>query len=258
VEYIIGDIAINVEDSGTGDPTLVFLHYWGGTSRTWFSVISDLKPDYRCVAYDSRGWGLSEDSIAGFSLEELAIEAKGVINALRVSNYVLIGHSMGGKVAQLLASQRPEGLRGLVLVAPATPTRTHFPQAALQQQLHAYDDRSTVLQTIDFLSAKSLAPETVEQIIEDSLSGSPAAKRAWPTIGILEDISTEVSKIEVPTLIIAGGRDRLDSVDQHEREVLSRIRGAEIFVIPKSGHLIPIDEPKELAFAIRQFVRKRM
>ena len=134
---------------------------------------------------------------------------------------------MGGKVAQLLASRRPAGLVGLVLVAPATPTPTHFPEEALQQQLHAYDSRETVLQTIAFLCARRPDAPTVEQIVEDSLSGVPEAKLAWPTAGIREDISAEVGQIDVPTLLQ---------------------------VIPGSGHLVPIDEPVALARALQAFV----
>jgi pimeloyl-ACP methyl ester carboxylesterase len=254
MKFAIGHLSINVEDEGFGDPALVFLHYWGGTHRTWSAVISALKDSYRCVSYDSRGWGESEGPSDGFTMADLAGEALGVVEKLGLRSYVLIGHSMGGKVAQLIASQSPRGLRGLILVAPATPTPTHFPEEALQQQLHAYDNRETILQTIGFLSAKKPTPEVVEQIVEDSLSGSPAATKAWPTIGIVEDISAEVSKITVPTLVVAGGLDNLDSVEQHKREVLSRIPNSKLVVIADSGHLIPIDEPTPLADAIRQFV----
>jgi pimeloyl-ACP methyl ester carboxylesterase len=154
---------------------------------------------------------------------------------------------MGGKVAQLLASRRPGGLVGLILVAPATPTSTHFPEEALQRQIHAYDNRETVLQTIAFLSARTPVPEIVEQIVEDSLSGVPDAKLAWPTSAIREDISAEVPHIAVPTLVLAGEHDHLDSVEQHRREILTRISNSRLEIIPGSGHLIPIDEPLALA-----------
>jgi pimeloyl-ACP methyl ester carboxylesterase len=160
---------------------------------------------------------------------------------------------MGGKVAQLLASRRPAGLVGLVLVAPATPTPTHFPEEALQKQLHAYDNRETVLSAMAFLSARTPDPEIVEQIVEDSLSGVPEAKLAWPNSAIREDISAEVARIAVPTLVLAGEHDRLNSVEQHRREILSRIPNSRLEIIRGSGHLIPIDEPLALAHAIDTF-----
>ncbi len=247
-------VIVRRREKGVGEPALVFLHYWGGSHRTWNGVISRLADTFRCVAYDSRGWGKSQAPAGGYSITDLADEASSLIQTLSLTKYVLVGHSMGGKVAQLLASRNPIGLVGLILVAPATPTPTHFPEEALQQQLHAYDNRETVVQTIRFLSAKTPSPEILEQIIEDSLSGSPAATIAWPTLGIVEDISYEVSKIAVPTLVLAGERDNLDSVEQHRREVLPRIASAHLEVIAGSGHLIPIDEPEQLASAISRFV----
>jgi 3-oxoadipate enol-lactonase len=84
--------------------------------------VSELKTDFRCVAYDHRGWGESDKPETGYSIPELANDAGALIQALGLTRYVLIGHSMGGKVAQRLAAKRPEGLEALILVAPAPPT----------------------------------------------------------------------------------------------------------------------------------------
>jgi len=111
-----------------------------------------------------------------------------------------------------------------------------------------------VLQTIAFLSARTPEPDVVEQIVEDSLSGVPEAKLAWPTSAILEDISSETSRIAVPTLVLAGEQDRLDSIEQHRREIIARITNARLEIIADSGHLIPIDEPVKLARAIAEFI----
>ncbi len=253
VKQLVGNVRLYVEERGAGDPSIVFLHYWGGTHRTWNKVVAQLGGSYHTVTYDMRGWGKSEPG-SGYSVAELASEAQSLIEQLALKKYVLVGHSMGGKVAQLLASRRPAGLIGLVLVAPATPTPTHFPEEALQQQLHAYDNRETVLQTIAFLSARTPDAKTIEQIVEDSLSGVPEAKLAWPTAGIREDISAEVPRIAVPTLLLAGEHDHLDSVEQHRREVLARVANSRLQIIPGSGHLIPVDEPIALAHAIDAFV----
>ncbi len=250
----IGNLSLHVEEKGAGEISLVFLHYWGGTHRTWNKVISQLENAFHCVAYDMRGWGQSGAAASGYSMGELADEAALLIQRSGLKKYVLIGHSMGGKVVQLLASRHPAGLIGLILVAPAAPTPTRFSEQALQQQLHAYDTRETVLQTIAFLCARTPEPEIVEQIVEDSLSGVPEAKLAWPTSAILEDVSAEASHIAVPTLVLAGEQDRLDSLEQHRREIVARILNARLETIADSGHLVPIDEPVKLARAIAEFV----
>ncbi|AXC13628.1 putative hydrolase [Acidisarcina polymorpha] len=254
MKVTIGNVSLAVEERGTGNVSLVFLHYWGGTHRTWNKVAAELQSTYRIVTYDMRGWGESSAADDGYSISALAAESAALIEHLGLSKYVLIGHSMGGKVAQLVASRRPQGLIGLILVAPATPTPSHLPEAAKEQQIHAYDNRETVLQTLAFLSARIPDPDTVEQIVQDSLSGTPEAKLAWPTSAMLEDISSEVSKITVPTLVLAAELDRLDSIEQHRREVVARISVARLEVIPHSGHLLPIDEPMQTARAIDSFI----
>ncbi len=65
----------------------------------------------RCVAIDQRGWGRSIGLETGCAIEDLAADATVVIEELELDDYILVGHSMGGKVAQLLATRRPEGLR---------------------------------------------------------------------------------------------------------------------------------------------------
>jgi len=253
----IGDVSLEVEVTGVGAPALVFLHYWGGTHRTWNSVAAVLERSFQVVTYDMRGWGRSGAAADGdYSLSALADEAMALIDRLGITKYVLVGHSMGGKVAQLIASRHPVGLAGLVLVAPAAPTPSLLPEEAKQQQLHAYDNRETVLQTIAFLSSRTPSPETVEQIVEDSLSGAPAAKLAWPKEGMVEDISATAAQIRVPTIVIAAELDNLDSIEQHRREVIARIPGATLEIIPGSGHLLPIDEPIRTAEVIRRFVEQ--
>jgi pimeloyl-ACP methyl ester carboxylesterase len=216
VNHEIRGLCLNVEKRGAGEPAIVFLHYWGGTSRTWSKVVAELQGRFTTVAYDARGWGRSDKTPASYKLTDLADGALSLIEQLGIKTYVLVGHSLGGKVSQLIASR--------------------------------------VLQAIKLLSARTPLPDIVEQIVEDSMSGSREATLAYPTASILEDISSEISKISVPTLVLAGELDQVDSIDQHKHEVVARNPNARFAIIKGSGHLIPIDEPVQLANAIGQFV----
>jgi len=161
---------------------------------------------------------------------------------------------MGGKVVQLLASQRPSGLEALILVAPASPLPQHIPKEAMQAQLHAYDNRATALAAIDFLTVRRPDAATVEQLLQDSLGGSQGAKLAWPISAAYEDISSQVKKIVVPTLLLVGDQDRQDPEELQRREVLPLIEGAKLEIVPDCGHLIPVDQPAAMANAITTFV----
>jgi pimeloyl-ACP methyl ester carboxylesterase len=103
------------------------------------------------------------------------------------------------------------------------------------------------------LTAKVLSPKDREQVIEDSLRGAPQAKAAWPRSTSLEDITRDVAAIDVPTVVIAGELDRVDSVDLLKAELLSRVPQAVLHVLPGTGHLSPLEAPQELGGLIGAF-----
>jgi len=248
-------IHIHVEEQGSGTPALLFLHYWGGSSRTWRHVIGALPGTYRTLAMDLRGWGASDAPDVGYALADFADDVRRVITERGLSNFVLIGHSMGGKIAQLVAAGQPEGLVGLVLVASAPPTPLGLPPDVREGMERAYSSTASVVVTIDHvLTAKPLSKDLREQVIEDSLRGGAAAKIAWPRYTSQEDISTAVSAITVPTLVIAGELDRVDSVSTLEAELLTRIPHADMHVLPGTGHLSPLESPLDVAELIGKFL----
>jgi pimeloyl-ACP methyl ester carboxylesterase len=247
-------VALHVEDRGAGDLSLVFLHYYGGSSRTWRHVTAKLAPVFRTITIDHRGWGESDAPEGGYCLADLAADAACVIAALNLQRYVLVGHSMGGKVAQLMASRQPVGLAGLILVAPSPPSPMIMPAQAREMMAGAYASRAAVEAAIDtMLTAKPLSAEDREQVIEDSLRGAPQAKIAWPRSTSLEDIAAQVGDIAVPTLVIAGALDRVDPPNRLRAELLPRIPQAVMHVLPGTGHLSMLESPGEVAGLIADF-----
>jgi len=253
-------VRIHVEDQGTGAPALVFLHYWGGSSRTWNAVVDALPITCRVVRPDLRGWGSSVtmpswDRPVGCNLSDYAADVAAVVSALELDNYVVIGHSMGGKIAQLLASQRPSGLAGLVLVAPAPPGALQMPEEAKAAMASAYVSEASVGLAIEhMLTSRPLSPEQRRQVIEDSLRGTAEAKAAWPQSISQEDITHQVQAINVPTVVIAGERDQVDSVATLKAHLLPNIPHADFHELAGTGHLSPLESPVELAAIIGGFV----
>lgn len=82
MRYEVRGLSLDVEKSGSHEPALVFLLYWGGTSRTWNNVVAELKDGFTTVAYDPRGWGQSDKSAAGYTLTDLADETLSMIQIL--------------------------------------------------------------------------------------------------------------------------------------------------------------------------------
>lgn len=247
----VNDVDLNVVAVGRGAPALVFLHYWGGSSRTWAPVIAHLASTNHCVAIDFRGWGESSKGASDYGLTTLASDVIAVIEKLGLVEYFILGHSMGGKVAQLVAARHPAGLRGLILYAPAPPTPMNVPEDQRRGYVSLYESRQGVEIVIRNLTPHTLPDSLREQIIEDTLRGSPGARRAWPLEGMIADISEEARKITVPVHIIAGGDDSVEPESSLRAVFGEVLRNVDFVVLRGVGHIAPLEAPSKLADAIR-------
>jgi pimeloyl-ACP methyl ester carboxylesterase len=239
-------------------PAAVFLHYWGGSCRTFNPVIAALSTNNAVVVFDQRGWGEARHLPGPYGIDQLADDALAVTTGLGLSNFVLVGHSMGGKVAQLVASRNPDGLCGVVLIAPAPPQpQPNINPDTIERRSHAYDNRDTVNSAIDrALTYTSLTAELREQVINDSLAANKKAKLVWPTEGMTQDISAATLNIDVPILVIAGEHDRVDPPASLLTDLLPFIPNAQFTIVADTGHLSPLEAPVALALHIDRFLTK--
>lgn len=246
---------IAVRRRGGHGPTLVLLHYWGGSAGTWNEVIEHLPTDRDVVVFDQRGWGRSRSLPGPYDLDQLADDVTDIVEGLALDSYVLVGHSMGGKVSQIVASRRPAGLAAAILLAPAPAKPAPMVTAEYQQTLaHAYDSPETVRMALDqVLTATALDAAREEAVVRDSLAGDETARREWPSYGIAADITGSATKIEVPVLILAGESDRVEPPAVLREHLLPYIRQARFEVIGSSGHLLPLEAPAAVAEALAEF-----
>lgn len=250
----------------TEKPTVVFLHFWGGSTRTWSLVIPHVSATYPTIALDFRGWG---DSIGpndkdAYSSTALAKDVEATIAALELRSVVLVGLSMGAKVAQLVASRICAGaaqvngdmaLLGVILISPAPTTPLILPPEMREQQLHAYDNpEPATFVAKNVLTASFQSRDLPHFVVPDMLRGSKLAREAWPAYAMAEDVSSEVDRIRVPVLVLAAEKDLVEPVERIKTEVCGRISGAELEVLPGSGHLSPLDAPEEVAESIVRFL----
>ena len=179
-----------------------------------------------------------------------ASDVESMIAQLVRGPYVLVGHSMGGKIALALAARRPADLEALVLVAPSPPTAEPIPQTERERLLSAHGDELAAAVTADAIVAHALAPALRRQVIEDSVRSSREAWRAWLDRGSREDISALVPNIVVPTLVVSSDADMVIPQALLEVELLSRVRHARLVVLHDVGHLSPLECPAGLSWVI--------
>jgi pimeloyl-ACP methyl ester carboxylesterase len=252
--YTVNNVKLFVNDEGEGSPTLLFMNFWGGSTETWKQVTAKLKNSFRCITYDHRGWGQSEKPEIGYSIKSLAKDAISLIEALNLNEYIIVGHSMGGKVAQYIAAQKPVGLRKLILVAPSPSFPTIMPTEMHEVMKGAYLSLASINATIDqVFKASDIKPEIRTQLVKDLQSHNESSRLGWPMIALIEDVSKGVDSIEVPTLIIVGENDIVDSPERLLVEVKAIINGSEMVLIEGAGHLSMLQQPEKVAQLIRGF-----
>jgi len=249
-------INLHVAQRGSGQVAILFLHYWGGSSRTWDPVIDRLSGHHRCVAVDLRGWGKSDHSASDFSLAAQASDVEAVIAELGLADFVLVGHSMGGKIAQIVASHRLVGLRALVLVAPAPPTPVLVPDEEKQMRLAGYRSEEGVQMVLGILAGRTLSEAHRRQVVEDTLGGQEEAKEAWISQNMALDISSAASAIEIPVHVIVGDADKVETVEVLRREIPRFIQNARFHILDDVGHLSPLEAPEEIASIIEGVTRE--
>lgn len=247
-------------------PTIVFLHFWGGSACTWSLVTPRIvEAGYRTIAPDFRGWGNStgpeDPSRDAYSIATLAGDVETIIDRLGLKRVVLVGLSMGAKVAQLVASRSHPEVVGLVLMSPAPTTPLRLPPDMREQQIHAYDNSESAafvaknVLTTSFQAQNTALPDFV---VEDMVKGNEWARAAWPAYAMEENVTNDAERlrISVPVLVLAAEKDVVEPQERVRKQVVERILNAKLKILPGSGHLSPLDAPEAVVENLIQFLKE--
>ncbi len=252
----VNGIRLHLEhhDGDAAAPTLVLVHAFGGSSRTWHGTVEALDGAVPAVALDLRGWGASESTDTGYTVSDMAADVGAAVDVLGLERWTLVGHSMGGKAALALAAGRPAGLEALVLIAPSPPTPEPMDDAERARLRSAWGDAAAAKVTLEKVTACAPPLLAREQFAADAARASRAAWMAWLDAGSREDVSELAGRIAVPTLVVAGADDGALGPDVQARETVARIPGARLEMVERAGHFVPIDAPERLAGLIRAYL----
>ena len=253
-------------DSATEKPAVFLLHALGGSRREFEQMGDLLAEDFDVVAIDLPGFGDAPASL-GVTVEEMVDHVIGRIASHGSSRWLLVGHSMGGKIATVAASLALSGeagvfgLAGVVLLAGSPPSPEPMDESRREQMLGwARDgglDGDAAREFIDANVGAPLPPASDRLELDDLLRTTREAWLAWLERGSREDWSERVGTLDIPALIVAGGADGdLGPAGQREHNLPVYPR-ARLEVLDGAGHLLPLERPAEVADAIAAFWRDR-
>ncbi len=245
----VNGVTLNVHEKGNHEssrPALVFLHYFGGSARAWMPIMDSLARDYHCIAPDLRGFGDSEGPETGYTMRNGADDIACLADALGLEHYVLIGHSMGGKIALALAARQPTALKLLILLAPSPPSPQPMDSVERERLLHVYANHAEAEATVCKTTANPLPQLLFEQAVEDNVRSSWPAWSAWLQQGSREDISSLMPQVLAPAIVASGTLDSVLPTHLLQREVVVRLPGSRLIMLPGIGHLSPLEAPTDV------------
>ncbi len=239
--------------SGSGEITLLFLHYFGGSRVEWDAVVGGLEGRFRCVAADAPGFGQAR-GMQGYTVEEMTQQVLALIRSLGDGPVVLVGHSMMGKVGIVVASRAPKNLFGLVLVAPSPLEPEPMTEEARTEMVAARETEDGAKKFFLKGAKSKLSEAVVKQGTEDVLRSHATAWRRWPQSGSREDWAEAIPPLAIPALLVVGELDEAIPLEFQSMRTMSHLKDARLEVIRGVGHLLPYEAPERLVELIAEFV----
>jgi len=257
----------NVAVTGTGSPTLVFVHGYGCDQNMWRFVAPAFSGTHRSVLYDLVGMGQSDYAAYDFdryrTLDAHAEDLGAILTELDIDDAVLVGHSVGATIACLTATQVPDRVKALALVAPS-PSFIH------DGDYVGGFDRSDIEGLIEMMEQNFLGwTQHVTPLIagpgdDGTASGEltqsfcrtdPAIAKHFGRVTFLADHRKDMSRVSHPALILQVADDTLAPTDVGAW--LDRhMPGGELTLVDAIGHCPHMTEPEKAVAELRKFIER--
>ncbi len=258
--HLVGDVRLACVDRGHGPP-LLLIHGFPLDHRMWNAQIEALAGRCRVLAPDLRGFGASQVTPGTVSMEQMADDLAGLLEALKIDVPVVVcGLSMGGYVAWQFWCKYAERVQGLVLCDTRAAADT--PEVAagrLESAERVIREGPSVL--VEGMIPKLLAPQTIagkpqladtlaEMIRRADPQGVAAALRG---MAARPDFRGRLGQIACPTLVVVGRHDAISTVEEMTA-IAAAIPAARLVEVPDAGHMSPLENPGAVNAAVLEFL----
>lgn len=242
--------------TGEDKPSVVLLHGLMLNGACWTPLARALEENYDVVMPDARGHGNSSATEHGYCYDNLAADVMDLMDELELVNPVLLGHSMGGMTAAVVAGQNPERLRGLVLADPTFLTlqrqhEVHKSDIAEQHRQILSQPKEDLLTELEKRHGHR-SHEVIELFAQARFQTSMHVFEVLipPTPNYAQLIKT----LDIPTLLIVGDVGSVISFEM-ATELAELNHHLKIVQIKEAGHGVPYDQPERFAAATQLFLR---
>jgi pimeloyl-ACP methyl ester carboxylesterase len=257
----INDTDFYYELHGQGQP-LVLIAGYSCDHSYWDLMVPKLKERFQVLVFDNRAAGQSQDQGGAFSLEQMAADTMALLQHLDMHQFHLVGHSMGGAIAQIMAYRYRGYCRKMVLMNSFThaDARSAFVLDGLLTLRKSGVDLDTLITVTMpwFFSTDFLANAENVLLFKEVLRNYPYLQsledqeRQWAALRVF-DSRAWLEEIAIPSLVIAGAED-IVSLPGDSEELVNTILDANLLVLP-GAHASPIEQADRAAAAIIDFCK---
>jgi pimeloyl-ACP methyl ester carboxylesterase len=238
---------------GEGPLNVLLVHGWMVSGAVYNDLLDALDTSgLRLIVPDLRGTGASDKPGSGYSLERHAKDMLAAADAAGAQSFVVVGHSMGGQIAQWIAASQPDRVRGLMLLCSVPAAGMALPDDA--RGLFRGSPGSREMQGIILgLACKQLSDASRERLLDDAAQVSAAAIQegfdAWTAGGFADRLSA----VRAPALVVATD-DPFLPPDFLRQSTVALIKGSRLAVLPGPGHYPQVERPRETAALLQAFL----
>ena len=251
---------ISVDYAGNGEAVFL-LHGIGGNKRNWDDNVPFFAKHFKVIAWDTRGYGLSDDYVGPFKFTDVANDLLRVIDFFKSDKVHLVGLSMGARIACWFYNQYPKRVKSLTLCD------TNFGSAGFSEdeKREFINSRARPLKEgkkfkdFSHLVAKSLiGDESNQKVLHKLISSLNALRKESYLKTVNSFVSTDhldiFREIKVPCLVLVGEQDRL-TPPKVSKQISKLIPGSKFNVVKGAGHLINIEKPEIFNKYVLSFLR---
>lgn len=258
--FVPGRPRLAVDHAGAGE-LVVLLHGVGGNRSNWRPNLPALSAAYHVAAWDARGYGDSEDVDGPRRMTDFVGDLDRLLDHFGAARAHLVGLSMGGRIAAHFHAASPERVASLALCDTHMGFAHFSPEARAAFIAKRRDPLLAGATPADIAPklARSMMGDPDNAAAYEALVASMAALRKESYIrtvvaSVEDDPAPLLDDVRVPTLVLAGEKDRLAPPDL-AREIAARIDGARLEIIPGAGHLSNIEAPGMFNTVLLSFLR---
>ena len=227
---------------------IVFVHGAGGSSQRWSDQLASFDGKCNSWAMDLPGHGKSEGSLLS-NIKEMAEFIDDFVGALCLRKFVLVGHSMGGAIAQEFTLQYPGKLRGLILIG--TGARLKVSKGILD----SLAAEQMPFKDVNHLYGSSTLDDQREEALREMNELSPAVYKADFEVCNKFDSTFSIEKIKAPCLVIVGDEDIMTPV-KYSQFLNSKLLNSQLKIIMGAGHMCMQEKHAEVTEEIESFIQQ--